>query len=47
MRQAAGCYATEVLTRVSVKGEGEAASGFEPLHGGFADLSLNHLGTPP
>ena len=25
----------------------EAASGFEPLHGGFADLSLNHLGTPP
>lgn len=29
-------------------GEGkEAASGFEPLHRGFADLSLNHLGTPP
>ena len=25
----------------------EAASGFEPLSGGFADLSLNHLGTPP
>ena len=25
----------------------KAASGFEPLHGGFADLSLNHLGTPP
>ena len=25
----------------------EAASGFEPLHRGFADLSLNHLGTPP
>jgi hypothetical protein len=25
----------------------EAASGFEPLNGGFADLSLNHLGTPP
>ena len=29
------------------KGELEAASGFEPLHRGFADLSLNHLGTPP
>ena len=28
-------------------GELEAASGFEPLHRGFADLSLNHLGTPP
>src|SRR5207249_12166588 len=26
---------------------GEAATGFEPVHGGFADLSLNHLGTPP
>ena len=25
----------------------EAANGFEPLNGGFADLSLNHLGTPP
>lgn len=25
----------------------KAASGFEPLHKGFADLSLNHLGTPP
>ena len=29
------------------KDEVEAASGFEPLHRGFADLSLNHLGTPP
>ncbi len=29
------------------KDELEAASGFEPLHRGFADLSLNHLGTPP
>jgi hypothetical protein len=29
------------------KPELEAASGFEPLHRGFADLSLNHLGTPP
>jgi hypothetical protein len=29
------------------KVEVEAASGFEPLHRGFADLSLNHLGTPP
>jgi hypothetical protein len=25
----------------------EAAIGFEPMHRGFADLSLNHLGTPP
>lgn len=30
-----------------VEEELEAASGFEPLHRGFADLSLNHLGTPP
>ncbi len=25
----------------------EAASGFEPLNGSFADCSLSHLGTPP
>jgi hypothetical protein len=25
----------------------EATSGFEPLHRGFADLPLNHLGTSP
>jgi hypothetical protein len=25
----------------------KAATGFEPVNGGFADLSLNHLGTPP
>ena len=25
----------------------EAAGGFEPPNEGFADLSLNHLGTPP
>jgi len=31
----------------NIKRELEAASGFEPLHRGFADLSLNHLGTPP
>ena len=30
-----------------ISGKLEAASGFEPLHRGFADLSLNHLGTPP
>jgi len=30
-----------------IKQKLEAASGFEPLHRGFADLSLNHLGTPP
>ena len=30
-----------------IKWKVEAASGFEPLHRGFADLSLNHLGTPP
>ena len=30
-----------------IKRKLEAASGFEPLHRGFADLSLNHLGTPP
>lgn len=35
---------------LATQGEGrkvEAASGFEPLHRGFADLSLNRLGTPP
>ena len=27
--------------------EKKAATGFEPVNGGFADRSLNHLGTPP
>ena len=35
------------LILYDLKDELEAASGFEPLHRGFADLSLNHLGTPP
>ncbi len=30
-----------------IKENVEAAGGFEPPHRGFADLSLNHLGTPP
>ncbi len=30
-----------------IKDNVEAAGGFEPPHRGFADLSLNHLGTPP
>ena len=34
-------------TRNLSKTQLEAASGFEPLHRGFADLSLNHLGAPP
>ncbi len=33
--------------RIELRKELEAASGFEPLRRGFADLSLNHLGTPP
>ena len=37
----AGNLGTKLVTSL------EAASGFEPLHRGFADLSLNHLGTPP
>ncbi len=30
-----------------IKEKVEAAGGFQPPHRGFADLSLNHLGTPP
>jgi hypothetical protein len=39
--------ARRVDCRNQVEWKLEAASGFEPLHRGFADLSLNHLGTPP
>jgi hypothetical protein len=35
------------MEHYDMKQKVEAASGFEPLHRGFADLSLNHLGTPP
>ena len=37
----------EKLTGDNPLRELEAASGFEPLHKGFADLPLSHLGTPP
>ena len=37
----------EVSVRGSCWNELEAPSGFEPLHKGFADLSLSHLGTAP
>lgn len=37
----------EKLTGDNPLQELEAASGFEPLHKGFADLPLSHLGTPP
>ena len=42
----------KALAKVAAPGnwgvfEVEAAGGFEPPHGGFADLSLNHLGMPP
>ena len=30
-----------------MKKSDKAATGFEPVNGGFADLSLSHLGTPP
>ena len=40
-------YGERVVGRARGMEKLEAASGFEPLHRGFADLSLNHLGTPP
>ncbi len=37
----------EDLTKASRMRDVEATSGFEPLHKGFADPPLNHLGTSP
>jgi hypothetical protein len=36
-----------VFERYSPRELMKAATGFEPVDGGFADRSLNHLGTPP
>ena len=36
-----------ILNKPIAVAELEAPSGFEPLHRGFADLSLSHLGTAP
>ena len=33
--------------RLAMAGDMEATTGFEPVHSGFADRPLNHLGTAP
>ena len=41
-----GC-AKAVENQSGLESDLEAPIGFEPMHKGFADLSLSHLGTAP